>query len=242
MAGVLGVLIIIGASLFMIMHPRQAPVQASVASNPDTAVIVTKNASTSIYGMTISYPNDPRDAAHTIPIFIEALIMSQSKQWTAEAASTSPEFFHRYQLWVDYATSTSQKLNIRCYDITITEDTGGAHPNGSLSSHCFATNNTEVTFDTHFTDATSTLQFLASTTPSRLQKVIGQDMYDPKWATEGTAPTKDNFAVMTIDDSGVTFTFQSYQVGPYAIGRPAVTYSWDELRQYMNPSFKLPLD
>ncbi|HEX7158665.1 MAG TPA: DUF3298 domain-containing protein [Edaphobacter sp.] len=40
----------------------------------------------------------------------------------------------------------------------------------------------------------------------------------------------------TLDSTGLTITFGQYQVGPYSSGMPQITFTWDELRPYLNPA------
>jgi len=40
----------------------------------------------------------------------------------------------------------------------------------------------------------------------------------------------------TPTSEGLTLTFGQYEVGPYVLGMPEVTFSWDELRPYLNPN------
>lgn len=50
-----------------------------------------------------------------------------------------------------------------------------------------------------------------------LKRELGEESED-KWVAEGAGPNPRNYAVFTIAEGGLVFTFGEYQVGPYAAG------------------------
>ncbi len=59
----------------------------------------------------------------------------------------------------------------------------------------------------------------------RKRMTMQQDIsdYELKWIHEGAAPKLENFRSFTTYEHQITFYFDQYQVGPYAIGMPVVT-------------------
>ncbi len=49
----------------------------------------------------------------------------------------------------------------------------------------------------------------------------------------------DAFLAWMINDYGLTIQFNSYLIGPYAIGRPEVTLSWDDISAFFKPGSPL---
>jgi hypothetical protein len=55
-------------------------------------------------------------------------------------------------------------------------------------------------------------------------------VYDPVQTPSGLTPTEDHFAHFVLTPVGLDVTFTEYQVGPYAIGTPHVTFPYAQLR------------
>jgi hypothetical protein len=53
---------------------------------------------------------------------------------------------------------------------------------------------------------------------------------EPKWLLEDGFYLPKNFA---IDNHGITFLYQSYEIAPYSYGAPSFTIPWDQLKPYL---------
>ena len=65
---------------------------------------------------------------------------------------------------------------------------------------------------------------------SATQLATRRDVYDPVQTPPGLTPTEDHFAHFVLTPAGLDVTFDEYQVGPYAIGTPHVTFPYAQLR------------
>ncbi|MBS1955310.1 MAG: DUF3298 domain-containing protein [Cyanobacteria bacterium SZAS-4] len=60
----------------------------------------------------------------------------------------------------------------------------------------------------------------------------GQDFVES--GTKSDEPS--NFACVTLNHTGITFTFNEYQVAPYSEGSPKISFTYGELRPFFSPS------
>jgi uncharacterized protein len=68
------------------------------------------------------------------------------------------------------------------------------------------------------------------------------DYKDMKWNTEAdlTGHTIDAIShvdIWTLTAQGAEITFPQYSIGPYSYGMPTVTFTWDELKSCLSPTF-----
>jgi len=75
---------------------------------------------------------------------------------------------------------------------------------------------------------------------SLVQLQARPDIYDPQTGPAGLTPTEEHFNHFVLTPAGLDIVFDEYQVGPYAIGTPHVTFPYAQLRPLLaTPS---PLD
>ncbi|MDB5238050.1 MAG: hypothetical protein JWM46_320 [Candidatus Kaiserbacteria bacterium] len=108
-----------------------------------------------------------------------------------------------------------QGSDVVSVSLIASEDTGGAHPNTSI---------TVVNVDPHtghvltLDDALSligkTLQRVASSSESQIKAGIGADSI----FEDGFAAKAENYRVFRVNKDSVTFVFNDYQVAPYSAG------------------------
>jgi len=65
------------------------------------------------------------------------------------------------------------------------------------------------------------------------------EIWDPQTAPGGLSPVDEHFAHFVLTPAGLDIVFDEYQVGPYAIGTPHVTFPYAQLRPLLAPG---PLD
>lgn len=75
------------------------------------------------------------------------------------------------------------------------------------------------------------------------QLLAAQPGFDqlPELVTPGTEPKPENFANWTVTDQDLVFTFNEYQVGPYALGTPHVSIPFASLRTLLDPTGPLAI-
>lgn len=99
---------------------------------------------------------------------------------------------------------------------------GGAH--GAAFAHGFTFDlkaNREVTLDDALQMIDMSLEDLSSKAIAQLRT---KPWFSPDFNPQGIAPDPKNFQTFTVTGDSVTFTFQEYQVGPYAIGLVEVSF------------------
>lgn len=56
------------------------------------------------------------------------------------------------------------------------------------------------------------------------------EIYNPQLTPEGLTPTEEHFSHFGLTPTGLEIVFDEYQVGPYAVGTPHVTFPYAQLR------------
>lgn len=118
------------------------------------------------------------------------------------------------------------------YLFTIYSDTGGAHGLTASQTFSFTKSGERIAIEDLFTNGTKGLGVIADYVKTELMK---RDFADQKWISEGTAPTADNYLSFIIEDSGITFIFDPYQVAAYASGTQTVSVPTAVFAKIANP-------
>ena len=114
--------------------------------------------------------------------------------------------------------------------------TGGAHGNGSSIPFNYTIDGTaprEITIENVFgrKPHLATLQKLVR--PKLFKHLYDEEQSasteDSEWINQGTENI-DSLSDISIDRTGITFNFQSYQVACYAAGAPSIKVTFNELR------------
>ncbi len=97
--------------------------------------------------------------------------------------------------------------------------TDGAHGLESTKTFSFSPTGQQVAVASLFSNGLDGLKTIAPYVKAQLVHSPGADatMIDA-----GTAPTVDNYQSFTIEDDGIIFIFDPYQVAPYAVGQQSV--------------------
>ncbi len=105
-------------------------------------------------------------------------------------------------------------------ELTISEYTGGAHPNTIIVGvNVSRATGEEVGLDEALFLVGKDLAALASETDAELKTRLGEAYF-----VEGAEPTEQNYATFLIGRDDVTFVFNSYQVAPYSSGPQEVSF------------------
>ncbi|MEK7606519.1 MAG: DUF3298 domain-containing protein [Patescibacteria group bacterium] len=128
--------------------------------------------------------------------------------------------------------------NLSGISVLVYTYTGGAH--GSTVYVPFMNDDvgTPVSLRDLFVPNAPYLERIAGDIQPTLREELEEgDMYVEEFFIEGTKPSEGNFFVDQIDDGGITFVFQEYQVAPYAAGTPRTTVSLTSLTDILNPTY-----
>lgn len=240
-AGLIGFAIFLLAIVFLV---AQGTLEKTLVQQPEEIISVTmieRSASTTDYEFEVSYPYDVRDIEGLIARDVESFISGTMNEWQQNSPLIDEKgepLPWKNQLWVTSDETNASVFDIRCHTIGKEQFSGGAHPNGAVATYCFDKDSKRLTLSSLFTDQNAGLQFMASSTKTKLVELMKENFEDDSWMfEEGFAPSRENFSTFIVTDEGLVVTFQSYQVGPYVIGRPQVTWTWQELESFLNPPF-----
>ena len=99
--------------------------------------------------------------------------------------------------------------------LSISEYTGGAHPNTVIIGvNVDRKTGKDVTLDDALLMIEKTLPEVSGESLVQLKAVLGEDMIFP----EGAEPKPDNYSTFTVSKDKITFIFNNYQVAPYSAG------------------------
>ena len=106
--------------------------------------------------------------------------------------------------------------------LSISEYTGGAHPNTVIIGvNVDRKTGKDVTLDDALLMIEKTLPEVSGESLVQLKAVLGEDMIFP----EGAEPKPDNYSTFTVSKDKVTFIFNNYQVAPYSAGPQSAEFA-----------------
>ncbi len=146
------------------------------------------------------------------------------------AGGELPEGYRAMTLDISYEQRRSAQADN--YIFTIYSDTGGAHGLEATKTFSFTKIGEEIAVKDLFTNGIQGLSAIADDVKADLMK---RDFADSAWITEGSAPLESNYQNFIVEDEGVTFIFDAYQVAPYAAGKQFVTIPLSAFRTIANP-------
>jgi len=124
-----------------------------------------------------------------------------------------------YITYEEYAHSDT----VQSVVFTISEYTGGAHPNSYYMTFTFDLAGERVlALDDLFTDVEAGLTAVMPIARAQLETAMG-DMALPDFINPGTEPTPENYANFALTPDSLIIFFPPYQVAPYAAGPQQVT-------------------
>lgn len=107
---------------------------------------------------------------------------------------------------------------------------GAAHPNSSVSyEHYDLLGNKWLQLSDLFLDPQEGLGVIASNILDQIQESEDEMAY---WVDESFSVNEDH--AFYFDNSGITLVYQPYEIGPYAMGMPSFTVSYEALKLYLD--------
>jgi hypothetical protein len=219
------------------------------------------------YDISAVYPVDSRDKDSAIEKFITYKVNEKKVEWkiggTAyvaekEIAKDFPDRpMMQYQYSITYKKYESKKFNTVSYVFTVYEYVGGA--NGNITVNTFTFNKDGVlAIDSvlNFNDGNDIAlsRLLESALIAHGGENVAKDMirdglglsylkadgktFDAEKCNCDGFFFGSNFQNFVVEDGGLRFIFNKYQVAPGSEGLPEVLLSWDMLASYRLASFK----
>lgn len=184
------------------------------------------------YAITAAYPvtSDER-----ITLDLKAFVQGQIDQFKEDTAwatdpSIAPAESSALSLDVTYTESTND--NADNYIFTIASYTGGAHGLQATATFSYDKYGKKLALADLFTNGEKGLDTIAT----YVMKVLSsRKISDQGWIAEGAAPTVENYRAFVIEDAGITFIFDPYQVAAYAAGKQTVTVPITAFKSIANP-------
>ncbi|HEX5775014.1 MAG TPA: DUF3298 domain-containing protein [Candidatus Paceibacterota bacterium] len=198
------------------------------------------------YPSSISFPLSSRsDAGVNAQASMKQWVVQSIAEFKANSdfENLSPEDIEllrlderKYALDIKYSAYAGERT--ASYVYTITQDTGGAHPNTLYRTFTFdATTGAEVTLADLFLPGSDHLSRLSSIARRELPDIIGQ-YADATFVEAGTAADAKNFESFYLDGERIVFLFPPYQVGPYSLGAVALPLELPRLSSILRPEYQ----
>lgn len=141
------------------------------------------------------------------------------EEFKKEAAEKKPSEA-KYELSSSFA-GTYVDNEIISTRLSVSRFTGGAHPSTFMYGLNYAKDTgKEIGLKSVLTLIGATLSQVSEYSSAQLKEKLG-DSFIP----EGAAAKEENFWMYSINEKGVTFIFNEYQVAPYAAGPQRVTFA-----------------
>jgi len=77
------------------------------------------------------------------------------------------------------------------------------------------------------------LFFISKYSRECLIRTLGENI-DKKWLYKGTEPNKDNFSKFSLNNKGIEFIFDEYQVAPYCYGESTILIAYEHIGDILN--------
>ena len=184
------------------------------------------------YAINASYPvtKDDRITAH-LKAFVEDQI-AQFKEDTAWVMDESIDSSASgvLSLEVDYREQRSTHADN--YIFQITSYTGGAHGLQATRTFAFDKIGKSIVLTDLFTNGEAGIKTVATFVQTELTK---KKISDADWIKDGAGATADNYQNFVIEDTGVTFIFDPYQVAAYAAGTQNILVPVSVFKSIANP-------
>lgn len=186
--------------------------------------------------VTIAYPTWILDNPATAEAVIRWIGEVRS-QFLALAAEYWDAFTFAYSLDIAFE-ETALAEQTRSVIFTVSEYTGGAHPNSYFQTYTVdASTGQLLTLADVFRDVDAGLLAVSGLAAQAILSEMGE-MADAQWVTEGTAPEPVNFQHWALADNAFRVFFPPYQVGPYAMGPQVVDIPLSDLYDLLAPRWQ----
>lgn len=183
----------------------------------------------------ISYPTELMQhdfVEQTVDDFISTK-RAEFLQWYSES-SFYPGSSNLWSLYIIYETY-QQADTILSLSFTVSDYTGGAHPNSYFQTFIFdVTQEKVLAFEDIFVE--SALTTISPIVQASLTETLG-DLSDAAWIETGTGTDPINYQNFVLTEESVIFLFNPYQVAPYVAGPQMVEIPLTDLSAVLTPEF-----
>lgn len=190
------------------------------------------------YELTLNYPLELTLRHPAIETAIDDLIRSERSMFFT-FVTEDLGLYNSFGPWVQYIDYELYQFNEDIISIvfTISEYTGGAHPNSYFQTLTFDVRDgsTLALFDL-FQEEFNPMPLLSSIVQERLTAQMG-DMADVAWIADGTGEDPTNYMNFAIAADELIFFFPPYQVAAYAAGPQEVRIPLADLQVILAPPF-----
>lgn len=155
------------------------------------------------------------------PILNKAVMKIVNSHLNAFKQSTSDKNIQPNQYYtLNILYNTYDYSNYLSYIFRISEYTGGAHPNNTISTISYnKDNNTIITIDDLLKNNEALLDILSIESRKILESnSIFKDDFVRDMMLEGTKPKLENFKNFVFSKDGLMIFFEQYQIAPYSYG------------------------
>lgn len=172
--------------------------------------------------------------------YVNNYVQSQIKDFNSTAAKDMKEFSAKERADMpQYSFDGSYKPlysdgKLLSLQYTTSVFTGGAHPISAIKSINYdLAKGAPLTLANLFL---SNSNYLVKISDYCIPVLIKRKVSDDTWVKEGAAPKANNYDTWNIMDIGLSITFDSYQVAPYAAGPQEVIVPYSVLGSVINPN------
>lgn len=182
------------------------------------------------YEISASYPITKGESISGI--FQEFVLSTIDTFKTDTAVSEGVELPEGLTMTLDISYKEERHTTVDTYLFLIYSDTGGAHGLQATKTFSFNSTGKQVGVTDLFTNGAKGLGVVADYVQKDLMK---REYADADWIKEGAAPIAENYANFFVDERGVTFLFDPYQVAPYSSGPQQVLVPVTVFQSIANP-------
>lgn len=173
--------------------------------------------STDVYSIEVHYP---QFEIASVDEKIKAVVDKAIAAFKEYPANPSDSAVLQNELTGSFS-STYVGPDIVSVALSISEYTGGAHPNTVIIGvNVDRKTGKELSLDDALAMIGKTLPQVAEESLKELKATLGDDIIAP----EGANPTAENYSTFLVSGDKVTFVFNNYQVAPYSSGQQHVWF------------------
>lgn len=171
---------------------------------------------TDAYSIDMNYPQfDIPSIDAKVKAGVDAFVEEFKKEAAEKKGGEAP-----YELTSSFAGAymDDEIVSVR---LTVSRFTGGAHPGTMIYGLNYArATGKEIGLKSVLALIGATLTQVSEHSSAQLKERLGDS-----FIAKGAAPTEENYWMYSINDKGVTFIFNEYQVAPYAAGPQRVSFA-----------------
>ncbi len=187
------------------------------ATRPKADPFKTEKIIGAYYKIDLEYPKASVGTLEGIDAYIERVkadfftVVPKNEEEAVEIGMTKDRAYILDINTIVYTSSSTITYKLETYT-----DTGGAHGSTFVTTFTYDKEGKLINLNNILTSSDSLKKVSAKARPyfySKLKDSTQREIIDM-----GTEPEVDNFNAWYINDAGITFVMQQYQIGPYVIG------------------------